>query len=53
MNGFAGRLVQFAQIRKAQAADIELSYSSLPDGKTCNSKMMGAFRIAIQKSGRD
>src|SRR5581483_2075758 len=50
MYGFTRLLIQFAQIRKAQAPDIELPSGRLPNRETCDPKMMDSFPIAIKKS---
>jgi hypothetical protein len=50
VNGFASLLVQFPQVRQAQATDIELTDGGLSDGKACDSKVVGAFAITIQES---
>ena len=49
VDGLAGLLVQFAQIRQAQAPDIQLAHGSLPNRETCDSEVMRTFSIAVQK----
>src|ERR1700686_5428738 len=53
MDGLAGLLVQFPQVRQAQASDIKLRYGGLSNGETCDSEMMRTFSITVQEARGD
>ena len=50
VNGFTRLTIQFLQIRQAEAADVELSESGLPNCKARNSQSVNPISTAIQES---
>jgi hypothetical protein len=53
MYGLAGLLIQFPQIGQAETPDIKLPHGRLTNRETCDSKMMGALPVTVQKTRTD
>jgi hypothetical protein len=53
VDGLAGLLIQFPQIRQAQAPDIKLPDGGLSNRETRDSEVMGSLSIAVQEACGD